>query len=125
MCITTAFKISALDRNLTLIRFQNDPGYVIGRVFIDGDTGAMWVKSDVTDKAKRVHHDFDMYDWHNVTVCAERGREGSWEVRVDDTTVFQWDTRNSNKRIRSFRLGEGGAKDFIVRFDDVLAWVPD
>ena len=125
MCIASHVKVSARNENLTIMRFQNDPGIVIGKVFLDGKTGDMWVKSEKSGKKKLVPFDFRNGTWYELTVCAKRGRQGSWEVRVDGDTVLEWSTKNLKKRIRSFRLGNGAAGDFTMRFDDVTAWMAE
>jgi hypothetical protein len=124
MCLTSTFKVNALDGNLTLVRFQNKATETIGRVFVNANR-ELWVRSDHTGRLKKVGFKISRFQWYDMTVCVEKGGSGGWEIEIDGQTQLVWDTRNLGKKIRSFRLGHGPAGDSMVRFDDVTAWVPN
>jgi hypothetical protein len=125
LCVTSQVNVKGVGESASLIQLMNDPSHSIGRLMIDAKR-RLFVKSDVSGRTRRVGDGrLDRNEWHDITLCGERGAGGGWEVVVDGRHELSWDVRTGNRPLRAIRLGQGARRDYVARFDDVVVWVTD
>lgn len=124
MCVATSVKLSAVSSNATLVRLQNSNVRKIGRLFVMAGTRELWVRADKKGQKRATGVTLSLNRWYNIELCGSVGAGGSWQVHVDGSRVFDWQVANRGRLIKQFRLGQGGAAKFVVRYDDVSAQVP-
>jgi hypothetical protein len=119
LCQRQAVRVTSLSASVVLARFRTTGGTGVGRLYLTSSR-ELAVRSDVSGAQRLSGVRLPVGEWHTVELCGRVGTSGTWELRLDGTSVLTWTANNGTSSIGAIQIGDDGTTTATWNVDDVV-----
>ena len=119
ICQRQAVRVTSLAASVVLARFRTTAGTGIGRLYLTSSR-ELAVRSDVSGAQRLSGVRLPLGEWHTVELCGTVGASGTWQVRLDGTSILTWTADNGTTAVGAIQVGDDGATTATWNVDDVV-----
>jgi hypothetical protein len=124
VCQSQAVRLTSVGADTVLARFKSATGGAVGRLYVRS-TGELAVRADGTAAKVLTGVRLPFGSWSTVEVCATVGTAGTWQVKVNGTTILSpWTANNGTAAIGTVQVGDDSVTTATYAVDDVRVTTP-